>query len=629
MRRIAAIASIAVASLFSVPSVTAAQSQAPPSKDIEIEVTPVPRAAAPAATLKLLYTIYNYEDSDVRVRVRLDRTGGWQPVDADLEERELLVPSWDNVEGELFVTVPADVRPGQRSVVRLLTQISGDDGAAEARNVVSIAARGGVKPGVKTFTATTTFGATGLRGGDLGAPHRSEGLTLSSKLGPKDSFSLSYDRGLRDALSNFRYEEDRTRVAGNARFAGWEVTFGNSVSSPGHALSGPYVRGRGAAVRRTSGALVAELIAAQPTVLQGRSQGHVWRALGGLRSSRASFAVSMADFGRPGGYTSLARVQTTVLDPETQARQDYERRLTATTTSNRVRALGVEGQLTPNHVHTVSLRTGELWLANTSGIETRNPVGEASYALVTARIGMNARWRHMPATLPGIFLPGNDLGADGHVRLAKDVHAIGSVSTYSTSTFGASLAANGQSTSIGVRAIGRGKFVEIRGNVRESDYGTASTRHTVSATASMSKGAWALTTNNDVGSERVAGRSAFNVFAMASVRWTRDGNTWSLTMTHSDTAGVRRERADLLLSTKVRWAELAGGAWVTRGYTFGGQPGSWVSIGVPAGAETILTVGLDYTLLTWTSPSSLRGVVSIRKRFTAPIPFVPVAQKGP
>jgi hypothetical protein len=31
------------------------------SKDMEAEITPVPRAAAPGGAVKLLYTIYNFE----------------------------------------------------------------------------------------------------------------------------------------------------------------------------------------------------------------------------------------------------------------------------------------------------------------------------------------------------------------------------------------------------------------------------------------------------------------------------------------------------------------------------------------------------------------------------------------
>jgi len=610
---------------------TAAGRQAPvrqTSKDIEAEITPVPRAAAPGGTIKLLYTIYNYENDDQRVRIRVDRAGGWQPFDPEDESRELVVPGWDNIEGDLYVTVPADLRPGNRAVVRLLVRVVAEDGEVEARNVVPIVPRGSAKPGVRTFSGTATLGATGLRPGEMGAARRNEALTLSSKFGPRNAVSFTYDRGLRDALSNFRYEEDRTRMAGDARVNGWEATFGNTVTTPGNALSGPFVRGRGAAIRRSSGPLLAEFMAVQPSVLQGRSDGHAWRAAGGLRKPRARVAFTLADFARPGGYTSLASVQTTVLDPETQARQDYERRLTTASASNRVRAFGVDTQLTPSPAHNIAFRAGEITLANTAGIETHDPVGEFAYTMTTKALGLNARWRSMPATLPGIYLSGDERGADAQVRLNSSLHAIGSVSQYSTSTYGSSLAAHGQAFSTGLRAMRRGTFLEVRGNVRDSNYGTALTRQTISALASTTKGPWAVMANTDVGSEIVASRRAFTAFAMGSVKWTRDGNTWSLMVTHSDSAGIQRERADLLLSTRVRWAELAGGAWVTRGYAFGGQPGSWFSVGLPTGADTVATIGFDYSPVTWTAQPSLRGIVSIRKRFTAPVPFVPVARQS-
>jgi hypothetical protein len=73
---------------------------------------------------------------------------------------------------------------------------------------------------------------------------------------------------------------------------------------------------------------------------------------------------------------------------------------------------------------------------------------------------------------------------------------------------------------------------------------------------------------------------------------------------------------------KVGALELAGGAWVTRGYAVGGRPGAWTSVGFPIGFDALLTVGIDYTPLTWTGDPSLRGMMTVRKRFSLPMPFV-------
>ena len=82
-----------------------------------------------------------------------------------------------------------------------------------------------------------------------------------------------------------------------------------------------------------------------------------------------------------------------------------------------------------------------------------------------------------------------------------------------------------------------------------------------------------------------------------------------------------RQRLDLLTSVQLHGVELSGGAWATRGYTFGGRPGTWGSVGLPIRGDSLLTLGIDYAPLTWTSAPALRGSVSVRKRFSVPIPW--------
>jgi hypothetical protein len=71
----------------------------------------------------------------------------------------------------------------------------------------------------------------------------------------------------------------------------------------------------------------------------------------------------------------------------------------------------------------------------------------------------------------------------------------------------------------------------------------------------------------------------------------------------------------------LREFELAGGAWGTRGYAFGGRPGMWTTIGVPLGHEFLVTVGAERSPFTWTSEPTWRGLLTIRKRFDLPLPF--------
>jgi hypothetical protein len=111
-------------------------------------------------------------------------------------------------------------------------------------------------------------------------------------------------------------------------------------------------------------------------------------------------------------------------------------------------------------------------------------------------------------------------------------------------------------------------------------------------------------------------------FYRGDLRWTGDTGTLSFAVTHSESNGTRRERADLIASLNIRRWEFAGGTWGTRGYTSGGQPGMWTSVGVPVGHEFLITVGVDRAPIDWTSEPTWRGTLTIRKRFSLPLPFV-------
>jgi hypothetical protein len=86
------------------------------SKDMEAEVIPVPRAVAPGGVVKLMYSIFSYEDTDQRVRLRVDAGPGWRLLDPEIAEREILVEAWEIVEGELYVMAPEEAPALRRDV---------------------------------------------------------------------------------------------------------------------------------------------------------------------------------------------------------------------------------------------------------------------------------------------------------------------------------------------------------------------------------------------------------------------------------------------------------------------------------------------------------------------------------
>lgn len=593
------------------------------SKDMEAEVIPVPRAVAPGGVVKLMYSIFSYEDADQRVRLRVDAGPGWRLLDQEIADREVLVEAWEIAEGELYVMAPEDAKVGDRQLVRVLAEVVGEPGEIEGKNYVDIAKRGGSKPGVPTVTGSSTFGLSQLGVAGLDASRRSGALELSSKFSKTSNFSFSFDQGLQTNLSNFRYEEERTRVVGSFRHAGWDIGFGNFVSAQGNALTGPYVRGRGASVRRPGGRLVSELVVAQPSMIGGQAGGHVVRGRAGVRTSKMTIALSASDFGRPsGGYSTISTIQTTVVDAATQEQLDFERRLTSAAASNRVQGLGLDTEFQPLKGHRFVVRSGGLWLSNANGINTGGASSEASYSFNAKPAMLNLRWRDTPATVSGISIPGDEITADGSIRVYRDVHFVGRVYQNSTETVGTDLFSRGEGASLGLRLMRGARRVEVRGNYRESQYSTATVNRTISLLAGSPLGPFTVSANADVGEQDTAISTNRSAYYRGDLRWVKDVGTVSFAASRSESLGIGRDRFDLIGSLKAKGLELAGGAWATRGYASGGRPGMWTSIGVPVGYDSMLTVALDYSPLTWIAEPSLRGMVSIRKRFSVPMPFV-------
>jgi hypothetical protein len=592
------------------------------SKDLEVELVPVQRGAPPGSAVRLRFSIVNLEETEERLRLNVVAGHGWRLADHELQQREWIVDTYDWIEGEFDLLVPDNAPVGDRQMIRLLVEVVGDPGAIEAQTYVSVTKRGGIRPGVPTVSGSATVGLSQLGVSGLHSAQRVRAVTFASKRG-QSAFSFSYDQGLNENLSNFRYEEARTRLTGNLRHRGWIVNFGNYVAAPGNALTGPFVLGRGASVQRPTGRLLTELVVAQPNTIEGQAAGHLVRGRAGLRTPLFTVAIDVSDFSRPaGGYTTTSSVQTTILDPETKDELEFERRLTQNSASNRAQGLGVDTELRLARVHRLAIRSGGLRLSNAAGDRAGSLVTDASYALATPSATFNVRWRDTPPTVSGIYVPSDELGADGSLRLWRDLRVVGRAYRSSVTTVGrTTLSSRGDGASLGVRVVRRATRIEVRANYRDSQYSTMSTRRSISILASTPAGPLALSGNADVGEEDSGARPQHIALYRANLRWTGAAGTASFSASHSDTAGVRRQRFDALASLKLGATEFTGGAWATRGYDSGGRPGIWTSIGIPVGFESTLLVGADYSPVTWADAPSLRGMVSIRKGFTFPVPF--------
>jgi hypothetical protein len=217
------------------------------------------------------------------------------------------------------------------------------------------------------------------------------------------------------------------------------------------------------------------------------------------------------------------------------------------------------------------------------------------------------------------------MSADGSRRVIGKLALVGRAYRNSLETIGSDFSSRSGGASFGLRYLWSARTLEVRGNYRESQVTRRNLRRTISVAFATPVGPLALSGNADVGEQDNGRRVARLAFYRGDLRWIKDGSTVSFGITHSEGGGPPIQRADLLASVKVHEIELAGGAWATRGYTSGGRPGLWTSVGLPVGGDRILTLGIDYSPLTWTSEPSLRGTVTIRQRFTLPVPFLPAS----
>jgi hypothetical protein len=590
------------------------------SNQFDVEITPVQRSAPPGGAVRFRFSIYNNEPTEERLRLRVLAAPGWTLTDSELEQREWPIEPYGSIEQDIDITIPDDARVGDRPLVRLLVEVVGQPGEIEALSFASVVKGGGVKPGVPLVSGSSTFGYSQLGARGVDPAQRTGALTLSSKFGPTSNFSFSYDHGIEQNLSNYRYEGAQTRVTGSLRHAGWDASFGNYVSAQGNAITGPYVLGRGVSVQRPAGPLLADIVASQPNTINGIADGHLFRGRVGVRTTKLTVAFTASDFGRPaGGYTTISTVQTGVLDAETESELEFERRLTTSSASNRARGIGFETELNPSRAHRIAFRAGSLWLSNAVGDHISAPVGEASYGLVTKRATFNARWRDMPPTVSGVYIPGDDVGVDGSVGLWRDIRLVGRGYQSSTHTFNSDFFSANEGASVGVRVARGARRVEVRANYGESQYSTTTVRRTVSIQAGTPVGPFHLNGSADVGEQDAAvGLSSHLALYRGDVAWVGSIGNASLSVSRSNRADVVQQRVDLLASLHVGGAELAGGAWLTRGY---GRPGAWTSIGVPVGFESMIVFGLDYSPLNWTDVPSLRGSLAFRKTLAFPVPF--------
>ena len=595
------------------------------TREVEVELYGSTRTASPGGLVVLRYSINSYADQDERVRLRLRLPAGWTLLDRDVEGREFLLEGWENIEGEIRVMVPRDAKPGERHRIYVSGEVVGEPGAAVVFTPVQVLQRGGLKAGEVGLEGTMSVLAGNLQAGSMGTARYGGMVQMSGKMTRQTTLSLDYRRGPRETnLTNFRIPQDETRWTSTLRNPRWSMQAGNQIGASGGALTGPFVRGRGASLRRTAGHLVGELTMAQPTSYVGSAGGHVVRGNVGVSGQRGHLLLAFSDFGRPaGGYSTVPRYPEDI-SPDSLERLERERRAAERAPGNRVRGGGLDAELRAARMHRLALRGGWLRLDNAKGDVVDDASAEIQYGFNHRRASFNARWRQMPRSLQGILLPGNESAVDGTLKIAGELRLAGRLYHNVSETVGNVFSTENDGQSLGVRYQRSGWRFDVSGNRREWSYGEQPTlARTLTLFFGVPVGPLSFNGFADVGEQRRDTLHQPMRNFRTDLRWTGGAGTasWS-TSSYEALGGARRLRTDVLGTLKVDAWELAGGAWATRGWARGGEPGLWTQVGVPVGAGLLLTFGVEHAPPSFGEPPVALGTIAIRKRLALPLPFL-------
>jgi hypothetical protein len=548
------------------------------NSDFVVEAFAAPRQVAPGNMVNLAYTVYNSSDRDERVRLRLIAPPGWVLRGHD-EAAEMAVEAYDELDGELSVLAPVDATPGTRVQLRLVAEIIGARTTAEGPVQLDVVRRGGLRPGQRGMQGSAYLGT---RGADPGAGTTGTlggSLELTGRISPASTLTLGFLRGPRvnqPPLLPFASQQ-ADRYSADLHSPRWWLSAGNALFSTGSAISGPGLRVQGAALRRTSGPVVGELVAGQPMTFGGDAAGLMGRARLGLTT--------------PLGVIALAA-------------SDVRREATSYLPATRVRGGGLDLQLAGGE-HRLVARAGAVWVRGRADSTRSGFAGEGQYSFSGRNLNFYGSGRVMPWTITGAQLPGNDLSGDAGVRVLGGAWLVGRASTSTTHTYGVAYGWRTDALAGGVRVAGRnGARLDLRANYREFLGYTWLLRRTVTAAAGMPLGPLVVDASAEVGHQLQNGTRSPIEFYRGGLRWTGAAGYVSFAGSYQDYAnGARNLRWDASASLKRDAVELDGGAWISRGTVFGANPGAWANLALPLGAGFSLITGGEY--MRWT-PATAR-----------------------
>lgn len=576
--RVLALVALA-ASVGDVLGAQAAEHRVPAAPDTTVRVPELerdvwaelagPSTISPGNAVRMIYTVSNLEDADLRVAVRLELPDGWRVLSPIDEERTLL--SGEDFEGELHVVAARDAPVGRTATVRLWVTIAGETGALYPAVVLRVTRTGGLAPGRQGVTGFVQGFRRGAGSGWDTKPADAGAMQLNGRFTNGTVVSLTGLHGERfdqtPSLSPFG--SDETRVTLDVRRGHLSLAASNVLYASGDALMGPFMRAEGARLART-GRVPVELTVGRPRSFIDAPDGHLVRGSVGLLGARVGAKIGLSTLERPvGQYTPAFRVDAGVVE------------LTVTPTP-RQRLVVRGGMLAQT---TESIRLVPLTL-NT---------GEASYSVNNERGSLSLNGRMMPAALPSLFLAGDQRSAAGSLRLTRTLRLVGSANDSRTETVSQPLLFSSQQYSSGVLWMRNGYRLELRGNKRSTTFTTTTQQEAASLGVGIPLGRIGLDAYGESGRQvRDTTVTPFYV-ARSGLRWTGASGWATLGVVHADYGFTRATtRSTFAFSVRRAWFELDGGAWAWQGPSFGGSPGVWMSAALPLLGPYEMLVGADF-----------------------------------
>jgi hypothetical protein len=230
----------------------------------------------------------------------------------------------------------------------------------------------------------------------------------------------------------------------------------------------------------------------------------------------------------------------------------------------------------------------------------------------------------MPQSLKGINLPGNELAVDGSLEVIGEWRLAGRAYRNLNQTLGNAYRSESEGAALGIRYYRDGWRLDARGSYREWSYGEQPTvARTVNVSLGVPLGPLSLSGFADVGEQDNGTVRQPTGSYRGDLRWSGKAGTASWSASYYESLNSPpRLRTDLLGSLKLGEWELAGGAWATRGWIRGGEPGIWTQIGVPVSYDLLLSLGIEHAPPAWGQAPTWLGTVGIRKRVAFAIPFL-------